>query len=226
MASVEKGRAGIVTVVSALFWMIVPDPIAASEGVIILNDSNFDELVQDGTGELPWFIEFYAPWCGHCKRLEPQYDLLPAMVEGKAHIAKVDVTAEKKIGEEFEIQGFPTLLLVSNNLMYNYEGDRSADAMAKWLDGAWKKSSGQRLPKNKVFIDRIKERVSEYVSSAGQVVRFMPSLLPVVFLIGMVFGIFFCAAFGCFFTAPAEPARKPSSSPKDQEKKPEEKKAD
>eukprot|EP00927_Polykrikos_kofoidii_P044253 TRINITY_DN3826_c0_g1_i1.p1 TRINITY_DN3826_c0_g1~~TRINITY_DN3826_c0_g1_i1.p1 ORF type:complete len:227 (-),score=46.48 TRINITY_DN3826_c0_g1_i1:237-917(-) len=226
MASVEKRSGGIVKAVSALFWMMLSNPIAASESVIVLTDSNFDELVQDGKGEVPWFIEFYAPWCGHCKNLQPVFDSLPAMVEGKAHVAKVDVTTEKKIGEEFEIKGFPTLLLVSNSLMYRYGGARSAEAMAAWLDGGWKKSSGDRLPKNKVFIDRMKEAFSEYVSGAQQVMGFMPSLVPLVFFIGSFFGCFVYYIFGGFSSVPAKQARKPSDSAKDQEKKPEEKKAD
>jgi len=44
----------------------------SDEDVVILTDDNFEELV-DNSNE-SWFVEFYAPWCGHCKSLEPEWN--------------------------------------------------------------------------------------------------------------------------------------------------------
>lgn len=54
-----------------------------------------------------WFIEFYAPWCGHCKALAPHWDRLATSVKGEVKIAKLDADANKRIGSRFGVNSFP-----------------------------------------------------------------------------------------------------------------------
>jgi len=68
------------------------DPEASD--VIVLTDDNFDELVYDDN-EFAWFIEFYAPWCGHCKKLKPEWEELATKMRRKVKIGKVDATSNK-----------------------------------------------------------------------------------------------------------------------------------
>eukprot|EP00961_Rhodomonas_salina_P134863 1814097-Rhodomonas_salina.1 len=77
------------------------------ETVKVLTNENFEHLTQASTGATTgdWFVKFYAPWCGHCKRLvQPWEELAQQLKEeranGEAHavIAKVDVTVEKYLG--------------------------------------------------------------------------------------------------------------------------------
>lgn len=83
---------------------------AARSAVIDLTPANFDKVVLKS--KVPTLVEFFAPWCGHCKNLAPIYEELALAFEhakDKIQIAKVDADAEKSLGKRFGIQGFPTL---------------------------------------------------------------------------------------------------------------------
>lgn len=78
--------------------------------VVELTDNNFDDLVIKDT-ENSWFVKFYAPWCGHCKSLAPDWEELGSMADGRVKIAKLDATQHTVMAHRYKIQGFPTLLM-------------------------------------------------------------------------------------------------------------------
>lgn len=61
-----------------------------SKDVIELTDDNFDKLVLDS--EDMWLVEFYAPWCGHCKNLAPQWASAASELKGKVKLGALDAT--------------------------------------------------------------------------------------------------------------------------------------
>jgi protein disulfide-isomerase A1 len=106
------------------------------EGVLVLDDDNFDDALAQHEFLL---VEFYAPWCGHCKNLAPEYASAASKLANEpAKLAKVDATSAKDTGARFEIKGFPTLIFFKNGNKMEYSGDRTADGIASWV----KKQSG------------------------------------------------------------------------------------
>jgi len=68
----------------------------SSDHVIVLTESNFDTMVMQSKDI--WIVEFYAPWCGHCKSLEPEYIAAAKKLKGQVKLGKVDATVEQSLG--------------------------------------------------------------------------------------------------------------------------------
>ncbi|GFQ04794.1 protein disulfide isomerase-like 2-3 [Phtheirospermum japonicum] len=94
-----------------------------------LNSRNFDELVLKSK-EL-WVVEFFAPWCGHCKKLAPEWKKAAQNLKGQVKLGHVDCDAEKSLMSRFNVQGFPTILVfgADKDSPFPYEGARSASAI-------------------------------------------------------------------------------------------------
>jgi thioredoxin domain-containing protein 5 len=93
----------------AFFALALVVCVAFAE-VEVLTKDNFDEKTKEGV----WLIKFFAPWCGHCKRLAPTWEELSKKTEGKFHVAEVDCTVQKELAQRFQIHGFPTIKYIKD----------------------------------------------------------------------------------------------------------------
>jgi len=113
--------------------------IMAAE-VIELTEETFEHQTQASTGQTTgkWIVKFYAPWCGHCKQLEPVWNELAEKV-GEEHpddgivVAKVDCPANKALCKRFEIKGFPIFLYFADQKVYQFKTGKSKRDLESFL---------------------------------------------------------------------------------------------
>ena len=117
------------------------EPYLKSEAIPEPNDGpvkiavakNFKSLVTDSTKDV--LVEFYAPWCGHCKKLTPIYDELGEKLAGEnVEIVKMDATAND-VPPGFDVRGFPTLFWIPKDTKkpISYQGGRELDDFIKYI---------------------------------------------------------------------------------------------
>lgn len=103
------------------------------EGVLVLGDSNIDEAIKTFNYIL---IDFYAPWCGHCKTLAPEYAAAAQQLKAEGSeikLAKVDATEHPNSGAKFKVGGYPTLFYIVKGKQFNYSGPRQKDGIIEWV---------------------------------------------------------------------------------------------
>ncbi|XP_055917609.1 protein disulfide-isomerase A3 [Eupeodes corollae] len=107
----------------------------AEEDVLELTDDTFDSTLAQHETTL---VMFYAPWCGHCKRLKPEYAKAAELLRGDdppVALAKVDCTeGGKESCNKFSVSGYPTLKIFRNGeVSQDYNGPREAAGIAKFM---------------------------------------------------------------------------------------------
>ncbi|KAK9731051.1 Thioredoxin [Popillia japonica] len=90
--------------------------------VLELSDK-FSEVRREGGH---WLVMFYAPWCGHCKRLEPIWGhIAQALYKTNIRVGRVDCTRFSSLAAEFSISGFPTIKFIKGEEEHTFLGDRT-----------------------------------------------------------------------------------------------------
>ncbi|CAH2049985.1 unnamed protein product, partial [Iphiclides podalirius] len=130
----------------------------SSSDVIELTPSNFERLVTK-SDEI-WIVEFFAPWCGHCKNLVPEYKKAARALKGIIKVGAVDADQYKELSQKYAVSGFPTIKIFTGSKHSPYQGQRTAEAFVeaglkaakeKAFENLGKKSSGSSSDKSDVI---------------------------------------------------------------------------
>lgn len=92
-----------------LFFVVISS-LAFGRGVQELDDQNFARLTESGFA----VVEFYAPWCGNCKRFAPIYNYVAKNGDSSIIFGKVNGDYNPKLMNKYGITGYPTLILFDN----------------------------------------------------------------------------------------------------------------
>ncbi len=115
-----------------------PVPADDGTGVTTLVAKNFDAIVAPANAAgKTILLEFYAPWCGHCKSLAPIYEKVGAhfLSRDDVIVAKMDATANDVMDSRFDVKGFPTLYLqTAAGEVLPYSGERTEEALIKFIE--------------------------------------------------------------------------------------------
>ncbi|GJM85248.1 hypothetical protein PR202_ga01683 [Eleusine coracana subsp. coracana] len=110
---------------------------AEEEAVLTLDTGNFSEVVAKNQFIV---VEFYAPWCGHCKQLAPEYEKAASILskhDPPVVLAKVDASDKKNkdLSEKYDVQGFPTIKILrkQGDNVQEYNGPRVTDGIVEYL---------------------------------------------------------------------------------------------
>ena len=104
-----------------LFFSVV----ALASAVVLTTDTWGDATTGKTT-----FVKFYAPWCGHCKKLAPEWAKLE---HNEVVIAEVDCTKNKELCAAYSVRGYPSLKYGDPNDLQDYKGERTYDALNEFL---------------------------------------------------------------------------------------------
>ncbi|XP_068764448.1 protein disulfide-isomerase A2 [Struthio camelus] len=112
------------------------DELGEEDGVLVLHEHNFARALREHRLLL---VEFYAPWCGHCQALAPQFAQAAAILRnesGELRLAKVDAPAQAALAGEFGITTYPTLKLFRDGNRTHpaaYTGRLDAEGIVRWM---------------------------------------------------------------------------------------------
>jgi len=105
---------------------------AAAPTALELTDASFEAAKKEHAHLL---VLFYAPWCGHCRQLMPDFERAAVTLKSGTpvvQLAQVDATAETDLAEQYQIRGYPTLKFLTEGKALDYTGGRTTESLVAW----------------------------------------------------------------------------------------------
>lgn len=143
--------------------------------VVVLTDSNFEKLVLNSKDT--WMVEFYAPWCGHCQKLEPEWKKAAKAMAGKVKFGALDATAHESMARKFEIRGFPTIKFFAPGASAqdgeDYQGPRTSSDLISFAESKYEDVGS--IPE---VIEGVRKEIIEEACRSKQlcIFTFLPSI--------------------------------------------------
>lgn len=205
MSATHSGKCLLVVI--GLIGLLVSK--ASASDVRVLTDASFEHDTQAITGATTgdWLVEFYAPWCGHCKKLAPVWELVATELSGTVNVASVDCTENTVTAKRFNVRGYPTIKFIKAGKVYDYNGDRSQKSLVDFALTGYSNSKvvSQPVPAVPTFFDVLQSSVLQYVNDVKQVVTNQPIPSLTLFMCGLLVGILIATTMFIF----VEPATRP-----------------
>ncbi|KAM3928754.1 protein disulfide-isomerase TMX3 [Leptodactylus fuscus] len=120
--------AGFCSLLATALFLVAPSSALVEE---------LDETFKETRQEDVWLVDFYAPWCGHCKKLEPVWNDVGMEMRSSGspvRVGKMDATVHSSIASEFGVRGFPTIKLLKGEMAYNYRGPRTKEDIIEFAN--------------------------------------------------------------------------------------------
>jgi len=147
---------------------------SGKDAVVTLDSSNFDDEVL-GSDDV-WLVEFFAPWCGHCKNLAPEWKKAAAELSGKVKLGAVDATVESSLAQKYGIQGYPTIKVWKSGPKgdpIDFQGGRTASDIVRYALNLYE--SHAPAPEIHQLVNQ--EQLTEQCGATTCVIAFLPHIL-------------------------------------------------
>jgi len=159
--------------------------------VIELNADNIGEKLQTGS----WLVEFYAPWCGHCKKLEPIWEEVATELKGEAHVGKLDSTIHEILSRKWGVRGYPTIYFVKDGKMYDFRSSklqRTKEDLVKFAKEGYQSATSASQPSPPSPLDPViivwQQILEEIIVAYDSTPLGVICLASLVFIFGVFFG--------------------------------------
>ncbi|KAN0022040.1 hypothetical protein ACTFIU_004196 [Dictyostelium citrinum] len=150
------------TSIFALFLLVCVAFSEEKTTVVQITSDNSD-IISTGS----WLVEFFAPWCGHCKRLAPVYEELAQLYNvdidnSKVKIAQVNCVDNQSVCSKYEIKGYPTIKYFSEGEIKDYRGSRDKNSFITYLD-SMSKSPILNIESKEQLKEKLKENKVTFI---------------------------------------------------------------
>lgn len=148
--------------------------VSCGSDVLEYTDANFDAKIRSHDIAL---VEFFAPWCGHCKKLAPVYETAATILkanEPPVALVKVDCTVQTQICQKHGVSGYPTLKIFKNGEFdSDYNGGRDEDAIVKIMRSKAGPTSKEltSVAEAEKFLSNMEHSIVGFFSSAGSALQ-------------------------------------------------------
>ena len=120
----------LLIIFSIIIKIICVDKFQEENSTIVLTDSSIDKAIDQFENLV---IFFYAPWCGHCKIFEPEYQKASSILKKEnIFLAKIDCSNNNLSSQKYKINGFPTIIFFKNGMPYEFQGGRTGKELINW----------------------------------------------------------------------------------------------